>query len=94
MPIDDSPQQEKKTYTSDPLPASNSVASKNSVINLIITSDSPLIHFPYSGDTGMDHIIMRDKYDCENPKRGYFARHHDETKISKKKVILIHGFYQ
>ena len=36
--------------------------------------DSPLTSIPTSGAPEMDHIIMRDEHECDNPKRGFFTR--------------------
>ena len=35
----------------------------------------------------MYHTMMRDGYDCENPKRGYYARRHDGIRYYNKTIL-------
>ena len=70
-------------YTSDPLPYTISVASKNSVITLTSSCESLPIHFTTSDPPSADHIMMRDGYDREKPKRGYCIKSHNGIKYLK-----------
>ena len=58
--------------TSYPIPSA--IMLPKYCIALDTPFDSPLTSIPTSGAPEMDHIIMRDEHECDNPKRGFFTR--------------------
>ena len=75
-------------YTSDPLPATISIASENSLCSSTSPCNPPTIHFPGSDIPVMDHNMIKDNIGWEKQRRGYSARRHD-GKICYKNLGLI-----
>ena len=75
-------------YNYDPLPNATYVASKNYVSNLNSPCDSPHVILLYSSATKTEHTMIRDKYDCNNVKRGYYSRGHDGIRCYNKLVYI------
>ena len=61
-----------------------SFASENYVSTLIPSCEYPSINLLTYETTATDHIMVRDKYDCDKPKRGYCASYYEEMIFFKK----------
>ena len=77
-------------YTLDLLRASISVASENSGSNLTTPSDSPPLLLLTSDYPNPPHTMNKYKTYDSKVEIGYCCRKHDDNRLYKKQVLLIH----